>query len=238
MSFDSDLARVVKRATDQGFRVRQTERNHWQFYAPNKEDIVTTGGTPSDARSWANFMAGLKRAGYEDTDGPKTVMAAALEQASAAAVGPLETPPALQVARSGMKLIDVVSDTLRQHADRIYTVEELNLIVRSHGMTPGETSVSGALMRLVDRGAVRRLGRGQYRWEDGSGARPVVFAPAPAVQEHELPGTTTGDVDIDADLRALDEALVALAKLEAVIRRNRAIAARTADLKKLLARLE
>ena len=267
MSHETDLARVIKRATEQGFRVRQTERNHWQFYAPNKEDIVTTGGTPSDFRGWHNFLAAMKRAGYEDSDGPETTMAAALKQAGAVPApvdGDGETPPAPAdtrvvplaarefgqhghnpaVGRSHLGIIDIVRDTLFRHPERTYTVEELNIIVRSQGLTPGDTSVSGALMRLCDRGQARRVGRGNYRCEEEGRATSPVHVPVPAPAsayvgpDHTVPGTTTGDDDVDADLRALDDALVALARLETVIRRNRAIAARTADLKKLLAGME
>lgn len=47
-------------------------------------------------------------------------------------------------------------------------------------------------------------------------------------------GATTGDAQIDADLRLIDDALVALARIEEVVRRNRAVLMKAAELKKLL----
>lgn len=55
---------VIRDALSQGWQHDRTVRGHHQFYAPNGRDIVTTGGTPSDHRSFRNFLAEMKRKGF------------------------------------------------------------------------------------------------------------------------------------------------------------------------------
>lgn len=60
----SDMDHVIREALAQGWQHDLTTRGHHQFYAPNGRDIVTTSGTPSDHRSFRNFMAQMKRKGF------------------------------------------------------------------------------------------------------------------------------------------------------------------------------
>ena len=59
-----NLELIVERAKDQGWRVRRTRRGHWQFFAPDGESIVVTGGTPGERHARRNFLAAMRRAGF------------------------------------------------------------------------------------------------------------------------------------------------------------------------------
>lgn len=64
-SAKKDLKEVVAAAERQGWRVEATKKGHLKFFAPDAENIVTTGGTPSDHRALANLIARLRRYGFE-----------------------------------------------------------------------------------------------------------------------------------------------------------------------------
>ena len=63
MSYTHDINRLIKVAEAQGFTVKRTRRGHYQFYAPNKRDIIVASGTPS-RRHWEPFMAEMRGAGF------------------------------------------------------------------------------------------------------------------------------------------------------------------------------
>jgi hypothetical protein len=64
MSFASDLRKVRKRAENQGWRVEK-RKEYWLFFPPDKlVPPARIAGSPSSQRSWANFLADLKRKGY------------------------------------------------------------------------------------------------------------------------------------------------------------------------------
>lgn len=64
MSYTGDLKKLRKKAEQQGWRVEK-RKEYWMFFPPNKElPPARVAGTPSSQRSWANFLADLKRKGY------------------------------------------------------------------------------------------------------------------------------------------------------------------------------
>lgn len=64
MSFEGDLKKLRKRAEEQGWRVEK-RKEYWLFFPPDKQmSPARIAGTPSSPRSWANFLAALKRKGY------------------------------------------------------------------------------------------------------------------------------------------------------------------------------
>ena len=225
MSHQTDLEEVKKRAEQQGFRVTRTNRGHWQFYAPNKEDIITVGGTPGDWRGWQNFIASLKRAGYDP--GATTPLAEALEKAV------IETPlPSTQ----HLSISDLIKDVIRNSPDRVFQYSEVVAICKARRPEILESSVGSALSMLYSRGTIARCGKGQYRWSSeeqkpkpNGSTRP----PTTAVPDNSL-GVLTGDVDIDADLHELDDALAALSRIETVVRRNREVLIQLQRVKVLL----
>lgn len=61
----SDMDQIIREALAQGWQHDLTTRGHHQFFAPNGQDIVTTSGTPSDHRAFNNFMARMRRSGFD-----------------------------------------------------------------------------------------------------------------------------------------------------------------------------
>lgn len=65
MSFDGDLKKIRRRAEEQGWRVEK-RNEYWFFWPPDgTTSPARIGGTPSSQRSWLNFLADLKRKGYQ-----------------------------------------------------------------------------------------------------------------------------------------------------------------------------
>jgi predicted RNA binding protein YcfA (HicA-like mRNA interferase family) len=65
MSYQSDVLKVIKRATAQGWRYAMTRGGHHQFFAPPpKHDIVVASGTSCNHTGWRRFLADMRRAGY------------------------------------------------------------------------------------------------------------------------------------------------------------------------------
>lgn len=60
----NDIDSVIREALAQGWQHDRTTRGHHQFFAPNGRDIVTTSGTPSDHRSFRNFISEMKKRGF------------------------------------------------------------------------------------------------------------------------------------------------------------------------------
>lgn len=67
----SDIDQVIRAAISQGWSHDRTTRGHHQFFSPDGSTIVTTSGTPSDRRSFNNFIADMKRGGFVMNTPPK-----------------------------------------------------------------------------------------------------------------------------------------------------------------------
>jgi hypothetical protein len=66
VSYRGDLKKVIRRAEQQGWRVEK-RKEYWHFFPPDKAiPPARIAGTPSSQRSWANFLADLKRKGYKE----------------------------------------------------------------------------------------------------------------------------------------------------------------------------
>lgn len=64
-SAKKETKEIIREAENQGWTVRRTKKGHIQFFAPDGENIVTAGGTPSDHRAIANLVAQLRRYGFK-----------------------------------------------------------------------------------------------------------------------------------------------------------------------------
>ncbi|MBA3300846.1 MAG: type II toxin-antitoxin system HicA family toxin [Thermoleophilaceae bacterium] len=60
-----EFKEIIKAAKEQGWRVEPTKKGHVKFFAPDDENIVTAGGTPSDHRAIANLISRLRRYGFK-----------------------------------------------------------------------------------------------------------------------------------------------------------------------------
>jgi hypothetical protein len=64
VSAAGDFKKVRRRAEDEGWRVEK-RKEYWLFFPPDRSEPPSRmAGTPSSARSLANFLACLKRKGY------------------------------------------------------------------------------------------------------------------------------------------------------------------------------
>lgn len=61
----SDLDKILRELTKQGFTYRLTGRNHWLVKGPDGRSITTLPKTPSEYRGLKNAIAVLRRAGFK-----------------------------------------------------------------------------------------------------------------------------------------------------------------------------
>lgn len=66
MTAKGDLRKIMRRAEDQGWRAEK-RKEYWLLFPPDRTSApCRIAGTPSSARSIANFLACLKRKGYNE----------------------------------------------------------------------------------------------------------------------------------------------------------------------------
>lgn len=245
MSTNSDLLDIIEAAVGQGWRHRRTNSNHHQLFSPNGKDIVTTGGTPSDHRAIDNFVAELKRAGFVrglqtlgESLRPSTIEVKVNGSNGAKGTNGVNHPK--------LSATEYILDYMQRQGGEI-TTAELKNYVRSHRPDLETNSTVSATTYLCASKKIRRVGYGRFALvakPELTLAPPVVVAPAPEAPLYAAPsapavphlvaGARTGDARIDEDLAALDGALVALAQLDGVVRRNRDVLQQLANLKALL----
>lgn len=227
MSQDSDIQKIIRNAQSQGFRYSKTTQGHHQLYSPDGNHIVTHSGTSSDHRGFYNFLSQLKRAGYMELQTLGDAM------------------PSVKPENGGAKLSasQYVIDLLSRHEEGVSN-QDIAAYIRSVRPDLGVSSPSNATHFLIQKGVVKRMPSGIYMLVDRTIDHTIRKAPKPRLQKlvqlapSELgsapAGFKTGDATIDKDLKALDEALSALAKIETVVRKNREVLVQFAKLKAML----
>lgn len=65
MSLKKDLKRILEAAERQGWRVELERSGHYKLYAPDGENIVTTGSTPSKPSALRNLISLMRRHGFK-----------------------------------------------------------------------------------------------------------------------------------------------------------------------------
>lgn len=63
MSMNKEIAKLIKKARQQGWRVEQTKNCHYKFFAPNGT-IVVAPSTPSSSRGFKNLKSHLRARGF------------------------------------------------------------------------------------------------------------------------------------------------------------------------------
>jgi hypothetical protein len=239
VSYDSDMQQVVKRAQEQGFRYRTTERNHHQFYAPNGHDIVVAPGTPSDQRGWNNFMADMKRAGYRVHDA-STSLGDVLREAG---VGQAQERQAATKA----SVRQLLREYLQARPGQTVPYEELEKLVSTARPDLNYNAAAQTLSVMVTKGELVRVKVGWYRAvtdedrrqvetpQTNGAAGPPVVAPQPtAPPVLEPPATSSTDSDIAELDDAVTKMLDAFSTVERLLRKHRETMKKVAELKKLL----
>jgi predicted RNA binding protein YcfA (HicA-like mRNA interferase family) len=208
MSRDSDLDKIIKRAEAQGWRHEMTSGGHHQFLAPDGVGIVTTGGTPSAPLSWDNFLADMRRHGYQEADPYERE----------------ERPP-----NGGGKLTvkQYLIDLLARHPEGMWPKDAKAYI---DSVLPGahESAAYNAMGLLVKSGLAVKTPSGKYVLSERKlNGHTQHVEP----QQFVIDASEEGS---DGDLAVLDEALNVLSKLDAVIRKNREVLRQLTALKTLL----
>lgn len=65
MSAKKDLKKIEKELARQGWRVEATKNGHRRYYAPDGENMVHMGDTPSEGRALKNLLSELRWYGFE-----------------------------------------------------------------------------------------------------------------------------------------------------------------------------
>lgn len=242
MSYNTDMQRVVKQAEIQGFRVRETTKGHWQFYAPNGKDIVVASGTSCNHTGWSKFMAELRRAGFAEastsigdaikealgssTDVEKTVNGTLVDMG----VTPLGKPTTRQI------LLEVIN----RHPEGM-DIQDLSMVVKSKRPDLGSQAVSVTLSGMASRGEIERKSRGRYHPKQEirqMEVKPIVNGHAKPVAETSsapaIPAPIIDEAQVANDIEELEAALVALSRIETVVRRNREVLKKFAELRSML----
>jgi|SRR6185369_6503113 len=237
MSYESDLQRVIKNAQMQGFRVCETKRGHWQFYSPNKKDIVVASGTSCNHEGFQKFMAEMRRAGYADAT---TSMGDALKDAM------LQVSTPVPVEEPKKTIRQMILELLERHPSGMSS-QDILACVRSSRPEVSADTVSQTTLQMVGRGIERR-GRGWYRLSKTrteiqvdnffnehptSGVSPTETGRLNGNSKHE--SNQPKEVsNLDNDIREIDEALAALARIEGVVRRTRERLAKLKEVRDIL----
>lgn len=217
--YDKDIQRVIKRAQEQGWTHRMTEKNHHQLYSPDKTTIVTAAGTPSDYRSWDNFMADMRRGGYMN--------GATIGEATTKAPAIAEHAPTARITTAAF-----VREILQAHP-RGLSRQDIFIRVKATIPTATEPAVANALLGGRIKGMFENPERGFWRLATHRDAPPPPAVGRLEPVEHAA-GVSSGDPQIDEDIKQLDAALAALGAIESVVRRNREVLHQFAKLKAML----
>jgi hypothetical protein len=65
VSLKKDLKEILEAAERQGWRVELQRSGHYKLYAPDGENIITTGSTPSTSSSLRNLISFMRRYDFE-----------------------------------------------------------------------------------------------------------------------------------------------------------------------------
>jgi predicted RNA binding protein YcfA (HicA-like mRNA interferase family) len=201
-----DIEKLTQLAEEKGWHVSRTGGQHVQFKSPEGK-VVIGSNTPSDRRAGLNLRADLRRAGLE--------------------VPPQNDPKQISRASKGE-----TQGTLRaifmEQPEHVFTMDEL--WTRLHARLPvvrQRGSMEQCLWTMNQRGEIKRLDRGQYRWLHKDDE------PAPQVKEATFQtggtpaGVKTGEAEMDEDLAALDAALAEIGRFAQRVRERVAAAIMT-----------
>jgi hypothetical protein len=241
-----DLRPFVRAALGAGWRVQHSGDSHLKWLSPDGESIVhSSGKTLTSRRTLENIRQQLMHAGLklgydnhaeerpvtETTPPATTNLGDVLKQAQA----PPTAPAQPEKSNGHARVIDdrdtrtVVEELMGREPERVWKSEDVVAgVLRVKDVSAA--AVYLAIKNAMLSGRVHKFGRGSYQWRSTSGRATARLEPAP------LPaGARTGDEATDRDLEELDEALAALARIEAMIRKHRKAVTQLAELKRTLA---
>lgn len=237
-SYDRDIADLIRHSGAQGWRYAKTTNGHHQFYAPNRHDIVTMPGTPSDHRGWLNGMADMKRAGYVPPNGgyvAPTLGDALLkrpEQTEQSEGSPVEET---KTARG--ELAGAIRAYMQARPNKAVSADDLAIAVKAKVPTTNRDSIIVQVNGMIARGDIQRVDRGMYIYRVGDGTKdapppPTPTPPAPVVAP--TPNIGMAEDQLQANINKLQNALAALADIEEVVRTTKGMIDQLIALRKAL----
>lgn len=243
MNYDGEIQQIRKRAEQQGWRYERLANNHHRFLSPDHVNIVQASSSSNDPSAIKFVLNDMRRAGYVHEDkASATTIALAMEAAQSKANGHSHGPER-QIKGT---VANVIRNCFREHPEAALTTQRVTDYVSARGIDTDAGRIGIMLARLVMQEEISRVERGTFRW--GRGHRvvapaPTVTPPAPSgINGAELTLTVVHkaaeSTDQDPDELELDEALVALGRIEAVVRRYKGIIRQFAAMKKMLNSLD
>lgn len=229
---------LIELAKNQGWEYSKTSSGHHRLVSPQGR-IVMNSGTPSDYRSVKNFRAELKRWGLK----PRTIPVIVKERQNVTvheipkptiAILAAPLPPEKKSRRTsdvrGHLLGTLIPLMRKLDKPEGITVDELrpDLLVAFPNLVI--SSLASTLSYHASRKTLVRTGHGRYRLAELAGKLPAT----PPTSPQPSTAVSVADVDVEEDIRILDEALAALAKIDQVVRKHREIVKQMAALKKAL----
>jgi hypothetical protein len=242
---------LVELAKAQGWEHSKTSGGHHRLVSPDGK-IVGMSGTPSDWRSVKNFRGQLKRAGL------KAFVPVIVKEKQTVTVHQMK-PETIAIMSQPVADLASVTKKKKQSSTRGHLHDVLIKLMteldQPEGLGTDDLSkplraifpdmpangVSSCLSYWAKRGLLTKLRYARYRLtslmpaqavEPAPGA-PIISAPA---TPPPAPTTSIMDVDVEDDIRKLDEALAALATIDSIVRKHREIVKQMAALKQLLGR--
>lgn len=236
MNYKGELSQLAK---ELGVAIEHRNNGHVRLVHKNGTFVVASL-TPSDRYAINNVRKDCQKRGWLPPkengamNGATHSLGDAIRQAEenrARAEG--QTDPPAPVTRQRGDISNLALDYFRNHPDKIIGVAELKAVVEAKLGPVTENALYGFLNRLTVAKKLQRLDRGTYRWGSKAAAPP---APATLAPQATAIAVVKLDPDgyLDPDERELDEALAALGRIEAVVRKYKQIARQLTELKALL----
>lgn len=234
MSQRGDLKKLISRAERQGFRHVVLSNNHHRFYAPDKKTIIQRSSSTRDGGWFHKFLREMAVAGYRHHEGDNDMMNGATTNLGEVLKEAISSvPPAPQPRRGDIS--GTATDYMRQHSDRAVSGAELLSVCEARLQRKmSENSIWSWFNRMAAKGVVVRRDAGTYQWVSARTASimPTAKPTPPAVTAQD--SDVVADGYVDPDERELDEALAALGRIEAVVRKYKTKIRRFKELQRLI----
>jgi len=198
-SIERQLEEIIDSARLQGWRSEKTTKGHLQFFAPNGKDIIVGPGTSCSRDGLQNFLSLMKKSGYTQTDYREQSM----EKRKRGHTGKM------------------VLEYLISKAPSPVDLQEVTSVINARTLVGISASAVGqALSKLCDAEKVKKLGRGLY-----TAIVPKVEFSELSIKKEEAFKLDLNYLsnEIDSE-KELDAAVLALSRIEGVIKKHREIA--------------
>jgi hypothetical protein len=227
---DAWMDKLINEAWQQGFRTKETANRHVMFFPPNSGPPILFH---RHAKTWKLQMEKLKAAGFNQ-----------IEVAVKEAITPKPPPepvvdlPKLEPPKRGEMKAAIIE--FMQHAGRPMHVDDVYRHIKAKFKVSRDSVNAGlSYVAAMDK-TIKNVGKGMWNWVGVPEPKPeppveLVIKPIGETRSEVVPaGISLGDSTMDAEIKELDEALAALARISGVVERLRKRLAKLADLKKAL----